>query len=102
MLPLRFLNNGIRAKAGRRRGGQPRPTPMHGRPPTARPRLRPPTRGRSVARMHGQLRPACRGGSRLQRGARKGLLPWPALPPVGATTPVVGAAASGQGQPPPA
>ncbi|RZR87208.1 hypothetical protein BHM03_00014569, partial [Ensete ventricosum] len=141
MLPLRFLNNGIRAKAGRRRGGQPRPTPMHGRPPTAKPRQRSPTRGRlATARANPKGRPTAptRGGSRPQgqclwaeaspactancgqpvwvaaacsvapaKGAgckapARGCCPWPALPPAGATAPAVGAAASGQGQPPPA
>ncbi|RZS14449.1 hypothetical protein BHM03_00046158 [Ensete ventricosum] len=86
MHPLRFPNNGIRAKAVRRRGGQPRLAPMQDRPPTARPQPRPPTRGQpaaaraspqgrptllvgAAARMgnsygHSQLRPARRGGSR--------------------------------------
>ncbi|RWV84171.1 hypothetical protein GW17_00054135 [Ensete ventricosum] len=40
-----FPNSGIRAKAARRRGGQPRPAPMQGQPPTARPRPRTPVRG---------------------------------------------------------
>ncbi|RWW44729.1 hypothetical protein BHE74_00049491 [Ensete ventricosum] len=40
MHPLWFPNSGIRAKAARRRGGQPRPAPMQGRPPTARPAAR--------------------------------------------------------------
>ncbi|RWV95049.1 hypothetical protein GW17_00042357, partial [Ensete ventricosum] len=54
MLSLRFPNSGIRTKATRRRGGQPRPAPMQGRP----------------GRGQGLLQ----GGSRLQ-GARKGLPP---------------------------
>ncbi|RZR89888.1 hypothetical protein BHM03_00017676 [Ensete ventricosum] len=37
------------AKAARKSGGQPRPAPKQGRPPMARPRPRPPTRGRSAA-----------------------------------------------------
>ncbi|RWW20854.1 hypothetical protein GW17_00015015 [Ensete ventricosum] len=36
------------AKGVKRRGGQPRPAPMQGRPPTARPRPRPPAIGRLV------------------------------------------------------
>ncbi|RRT32280.1 hypothetical protein B296_00048156 [Ensete ventricosum] len=92
MPQLRFPNNGIRAKATRRRGGQPRPAPMQSRPPMARLRPRPPARGRLVAARaspkgrpatlargsayrHSRLRLARRGGSRLQRGARKGLPP---------------------------
>ncbi|RRT38976.1 hypothetical protein B296_00053864 [Ensete ventricosum] len=56
-----------------RRGGQPWPTPMQGRPPTARPRPRPAYKGRSPARVaarrgdaceHSGLWPAHKGGSR--------------------------------------
>ncbi|RWV78991.1 hypothetical protein GW17_00059941 [Ensete ventricosum] len=55
------------------RGGQPWPTPMQGRPPTARPRPRPAHKGRPPAGVaarrgdackHGGLRPARKGGSR--------------------------------------
>ncbi|RWW56918.1 hypothetical protein BHE74_00036328 [Ensete ventricosum] len=49
MHPLRFPNSGIIAKGVKRRGGQPRPAPMQGRPPKARPWPRPPAIGRLVA-----------------------------------------------------
>ncbi|RWW36762.1 hypothetical protein BHE74_00058191 [Ensete ventricosum] len=67
------------AKAARRRGGQPRPAPMQGRPPMTRPRPRTPARGRLVAARaspQGRQPLAARHpqGGRLQ-GACKGLPP---------------------------
>ncbi|RRT34404.1 hypothetical protein B296_00049378 [Ensete ventricosum] len=56
-------------KGARRRGGQPRPTPMQGRPSTARPRPRPPSKGAA-----GRLQCDARKGGLLQ-GAYKGLPP---------------------------
>ncbi|RWW00589.1 hypothetical protein GW17_00036442 [Ensete ventricosum] len=83
MHPLRFPNSGIRAKAARRRGSQPRPAPMQGRPPTARAEAndthkgRQPPAGRSAAPGHNHLQHDTRKGGRLQ-DTRKG------LPPAGA------------------
>ncbi|RRT35585.1 hypothetical protein B296_00048542 [Ensete ventricosum] len=64
MLPLRFPNSGIRAKAARW-GSQPQLAPMQGRPPTARSRPRPavPARGDSCAGVAPTCRSAARGGS---------------------------------------
>ncbi|RWV82448.1 hypothetical protein GW17_00056053, partial [Ensete ventricosum] len=70
-----FPNSGIRAKAARRSGGQPRPAPMQGRPPIDRPWPRPPARGQlATARASPKGRPAvpARGSSHPQgrpRGA---------------------------------
>ncbi|RWW37294.1 hypothetical protein BHE74_00057617, partial [Ensete ventricosum] len=62
----------------RRRGGQPRSTPMQGRPSTARPWPRPPARGRpATVRVttdgHGYLPPA-QGQQwwRRHRGGKRG------------------------------
>ncbi|RWV79874.1 hypothetical protein GW17_00058931, partial [Ensete ventricosum] len=52
------------AKAARRRGGRPRPTPLHSRPPTVKPRPRPPRKGVTGC---GQGQP-----EREASGARKG------------------------------
>ncbi|RZR86429.1 hypothetical protein BHM03_00013628 [Ensete ventricosum] len=69
MLPLRFPNSGNRAKVARRRGGQPQPAPMQGRPPTARSRLRPPARGWPTAtRANLQGRPAPLAGAAAHKG----------------------------------
>ncbi|RRT39236.1 hypothetical protein B296_00033083 [Ensete ventricosum] len=70
MHPLRFFNSGIGTKAVGRRGGQPRPAAMQGRPPTARPRPRPTHRGGACG--HGELRPARKGSNRPQLDTCKG------------------------------
>ncbi|RWV85661.1 hypothetical protein GW17_00052531 [Ensete ventricosum] len=111
MLPLRFSNSGIRAKVFVRKIGfklrvmrlnrveslyvfllrfrsegseEGRPALMQGWLATARPRPRPPARGRPPvgvaarrggACKHDRLWPAHKGGSRWQCDARKGLSP---------------------------
>ncbi|RZS15417.1 hypothetical protein BHM03_00047254 [Ensete ventricosum] len=56
-------------KAIRRRGGQPRPAPMQGRPPMVRPQPRPPTRGQlTAARASPQGRPASLAGAAAHKG----------------------------------
>ncbi|RWW26912.1 hypothetical protein GW17_00008685 [Ensete ventricosum] len=74
---IRFPNSGIRAKAARRRGDQPRSASMLGRLPTSIPRLWPPYKG---ATGYGQGQPA-----REVSGARKGQRLWVEVPPVGTT-----------------
>ncbi|RZS22287.1 hypothetical protein BHM03_00055039 [Ensete ventricosum] len=88
---MRFPNSGIRAKR-RQRGGE---VASHGRPPTARPRPRAPTRGRpAAARASPQGRPvqlagaAARKGtyrhSRLRPARMGGSHPWDTLLQCGA------------------
>ncbi|RWW54267.1 hypothetical protein BHE74_00039161, partial [Ensete ventricosum] len=100
-------------KVARRRGGQPRPAPMLGRPPTTRPRPRP-LASRGGACGHDGLRLAHRYDSHWQRSACKGAgcrpparsyRPRQDLPPAGAAHrpqgwPPLGRATAGeQGQP---
>ncbi|RZS20259.1 hypothetical protein BHM03_00052740 [Ensete ventricosum] len=102
MLPLRFLNNGIRAKAPCK-GDRLRPRPLaRGRLDAAR------------ASPQGQQLPAgiatysvvparaanCRASARSDRQwpARKGWPQQPVMPPTGAAAPVAGATLGEQGQ----
>ncbi|RZS18712.1 hypothetical protein BHM03_00051021 [Ensete ventricosum] len=58
--------------AVRRRVNQPRLAPMQGRPPTAKPRPRPPVRGRpAAARASPQGRPAPLTGATARRGGSR-------------------------------
>ncbi|RZR73650.1 hypothetical protein BHM03_00026744 [Ensete ventricosum] len=110
MLPLRFPNSGIRAKAARRRGGQSPSRAGHPRPGQLRPRH--PTRGRPAtakaplrgSRQHARspagMAGAYRGGTCRRRqcpwpGRRgwlsttrlKGAAPWPGLSPTRVAAP---------------
>ncbi|RWV82395.1 hypothetical protein GW17_00056108, partial [Ensete ventricosum] len=78
--------------------------PMQGRPPTVRPRPRPPTRGRlAVVKANPKGRPAppvgttaCSTTPAKGAGCRaptRGCSPWSALPPAGATALAAGVAA---------
>ncbi|RWW73164.1 hypothetical protein BHE74_00018976, partial [Ensete ventricosum] len=98
-------------KAARSRGGQPRPAPMQGRPPTARPATaKAPCRGsrqhaRSLASMAGACRGRAYGHRQRPRLGRRGQLPdvrpqgvalRPGLPPARAAA-LAGAAAPAAG-----
>ncbi|RWV85859.1 hypothetical protein GW17_00052313 [Ensete ventricosum] len=74
MLPLRFPNSGIKAKAARRRGVQPRLAPIQDRlAPKARPRPRPLARGWPAAvkvSPQGATAAGSRGGGARRKGVR--------------------------------
>ncbi|RWV82056.1 hypothetical protein GW17_00056474, partial [Ensete ventricosum] len=105
-------------KTARRRGDQPHPAPMQGRPPTARASLkgRPAALTRGGSCPQGQQPPAstasCGQPTRAAFACSavfgRGCRPWSALPLAGRRRqsqgwpPLGRAAASGQGQPPPA
>ncbi|RWV89392.1 hypothetical protein GW17_00048459 [Ensete ventricosum] len=105
--PLRLPNSAIRAKATRR-GDQPRPAPMQGRPPTVRPRPKSPARGQPIAaRVSPQGRPTSLAGAvacsatpakgASYRAPGRGCRPRPALLPARVAAPVAGVAVPWQG-----